>query len=139
MFTTGKVNVGTQLTANVEHTMSVMYGVTADATVTSLEIAAGVTELTITDNTTVHFEATIVGRNNLGTKHCSYKISGVIDKTGGNASLVNTVTETIIAETDESWIGQVTTLGNNLAVQVTGEAATNIRWVAFVKTTSISF
>ena len=139
VFTTGKVNVGTQLTANVEHTMSVMYGVTADATVTSLEIAAGVTELTITDNTTVHFEATIVGRNNLGTKHCSYKISGVIDKTGGNASLVNTVTETIIAETDESWIGQVTTLGNNLAVQVTGEAATNIRWVAFVKTTSISF
>lgn len=139
VFTTGKVNVGTQLTANVEHTMSVMYGVTADATVTSLEIAAGVTELTITDNTTVHFEATIVGRNNLGTKHCSYKISGVIDKTGGNASLVNTVTETIIAETDESWIGQVTTTGNNLAVQVTGEAATNIRWVAFVKTTSISF
>jgi len=139
VFTTGKVNVGTQLTANVEHTMSVMYGVTTDATVTSLEIAAGVTELTITDNTTVHFEATIVGRNNLGTKHCSYKISGVIDKTGGNASLVNTVTETIIAETDESWIGQVTTLGNNLAVQVTGEAATNIRWVAFVKTTSISF
>ena len=139
VFITGKVNVGTQLTANVEHTMSVMYGVTADATVTSLEIAAGVTELTITDNTTVHFEATIVGRNNLGTKHCSYKISGVIDKTGGNASLVNTVTETIIAETDESWIGQVTTLGNNLAVQVTGEAATNIRWVAFVKTTSISF
>lgn len=139
IFTTGKVSVGTQLTANVDHTMYVLYGTTSDATPTYLELDTGVTALVIANNTTIHFESTIVGRDNLGNKHCSYIITGVIDKTGSSATLVNTVTETIIAETDEAWVGSTVVLADNLAVQVTGEAATDIRWVAFVKTTSISF
>ena len=139
VFTTGQVSVGSQITAAIEHAMYVLYNATTDATPTSLEISAGVDTIAITDNTTVQFEVTIVGRDNLGTKHCSYNITGVIVKTGGIATIVNNVTETIIAEADENWIGSATISSNNLAIQVTGAAATNIRWVSFVKVTSISF
>jgi hypothetical protein len=87
----------------------------------------------------MQFEATVVGRDSLGTKHCSYIITGVIDKTGNVATLVNTVTETIIAESQETWVAEATASAGGLRISVTGEAATDIRWVSFIKTTSISF
>jgi len=139
IFTTGKVSVGNNNSANVDHTMFVLYTQTSDTTPTQLETSPGVNGILIDDNTTMQFEATIVGRDSIGSKHCSYKITGVIDKTGGVSSLVNTVTETIIAESEETWIANIIATGGSLAISVTGEAATNIRWVAFVKTTSISF
>lgn len=138
-FTTGKVAVGNTNSANVDHTMYVLYAQTSDATLTTLELSPGSAFVPLSNNTTMQFEATIVGRDSLGSKHCSYKITGVIDKTGGTATLVNTVTETIIAESEETWVANAVASGGNLAVNVTGEAATDIRWVAFVKTTSISF
>ena len=139
VFTTGQVSVGSKITAAIEHAMYVLYAATTDATQTLLEISAGLNTIAITDNTTVQFEVTIVGRDSLGTKHCSYNITGVIVKTGGIATIVNNVTETIIAEADEAWIGSAIVSTNNLAIQVTGAAATDIRWVSFVKVTSISF
>lgn len=138
-FTTGKIGFGNQLSANIDHTMYVLYGTTANATPTALELSVGVSNIEITNNTTMQFEANIVGRNISGTKHCSYKITGVIDNTSGVATLVNAATETIIAEDEESWVATVAPTGSALHIQVTGQAATQIRWVAFVKTTSISF
>jgi len=139
IFTTGKVSVGNQNSANVDHTMYVLYGATSDITPLFLELSTGVDVIIMDTNTTMQFEATIVGRDNLGTKHCSYIISGVIDKTGNVANLVNTVTETIIAESEETWIANAVASSGGLRISVTGEAATDIRWVSFIKTTSISF
>ena len=138
-FTTGKIGVGNQLSANVDHTMYVLYAATTDATPTQLNLSVGVSKIAIAINTTMQFEATIVGRQTGGTTHCSYKITGVIDNPGGTATLVNTVTETILAEDEESWVATAAPTGESLTITVTGEAATDIRWVAFVKTTSISF
>ena len=138
-FTTGKIGVGNQLSANVDHTMYVLYAATTDATPTQLNLSVGLSKIAIAINTTMQFEATIVGRQTGGTTHCSYKITGVIDNPGGTATLVNTVTETILAEDEESWVATAAPTGESLTITVTGEAATDIRWVAFVKTTSISF
>jgi len=139
IFTTGKVSVGNQNSANVDHTMYVLYGTTSDTTPLFLELSSGVDVIIMNTNTTMQFEATVVGRDSLGTKHCSYIITGVIDKTGNVATLVNTVTETIIAESEETWVANATASAGGLRISVTGEAATDIRWVSFIKTTSISF
>jgi hypothetical protein len=139
VFTTGKVSVGNENSANVDHTMYVLYGTTSDAIQTQLELSGGLDVIIMDTNTTMQFEATIVGRNSLGSKHCSYIISGVIDKTGNVANLVNTVTETIVAESEETWVAEATASAGGLRISVTGEAATDIRWVSFIKTTSISF
>jgi hypothetical protein len=138
-FTTGKVTVGNQNNTNVDHTMFVLSATTTDTVPIDLELSAGVAQINITDNSTMQFEATIVGRDSIGQKHCSYKITGVIDKTGGSAAIINNVNETIIAESEESWVSTVLIDNQALKVRCTGEAATTIRWVAFVKTTSISF
>ena len=139
VFTTGKVSVGNQNSANVDHTMYVLYGATSGTTPLFLELSSGVDVIIMDANTTMQFEATVVGRDSLGTKHCSYIITGVIDKTGGVATLVNTVTETIIAESEETWVANATASAGGLRISVTGEVATDIRWVSFIKTTSISF
>jgi hypothetical protein len=92
-------------------------------------------------NSTVLFEADIVGRNTTGSQHCSFKLTGVLDNTSGTTVLVNNVSETIIAETEETWVAvaQADNSTDSLAIRVTGSAGSTIKWVAFVKTTRISF
>ena len=96
-------------------------------------------QINITDNSTMQFEATIVGRDSIGQKHCSYKITGVIDKTGGSAAIINNVNETIIAESEESWVSTVLIDNQALRVRCTGEAATTIRWTASIYTAEMEY
>ena len=120
--------------------MYVLYATTSDATQTELFLNGSSTRILLPDNTTMMFEADVVGRNSTGTKHCAFRLQGVIDRTSSSTTIIGTVNETIIAETEEAWVATATADDTNdtVVIKVTGEASTTIRWTAFVKTTRIT-
>ena len=128
--------------ANVSSELFTLYGTTTDATaVTLYRDAGGTTDsaIPIATDSTAMFQADVVARDAAGAQHCGYKLTGVIDNTGGSVALVGTVVEEIIAESDVNWTATAAAndIGNSLDISVTGEAATTIRWTAFVKITSV--
>ena len=139
-FTTGKVSIGNTNNSSIDHTMYILYGTTTDSTLTELFLVAVSSRITLDNNTTMMFEADIVGRDSTGAKHCAFKLSGVIDNTNGSTILINNVSETIVAETVEAWsaVAQADDTNDALVIKVTGEGATTIKWTAFVKTISIT-
>jgi len=140
-FTTGKIELNNQDNTNVNHSMYVLYGNTTDAVQTELYLNASSERISISNNSTLMFEADIIGRDQAGSDHCAFKIQGIVDNTGSTVVVVNNTNETIVAQTNDTWSVQVTadSINDAINVFVTGAAATNIRWVAFVKTTQISF
>jgi len=96
--------------------------------------------ITIADGRTVAFEIQVAGRSQSGTS-AGYLITGVIENVGGITAFIGTPTVTLLGEDDAGMDAQVSANDTNdrLAVQVTGIAATNIRWVATVRTTEVSF
>lgn len=136
-FTTGKFALANQDNAAVDHTMYVLYATTVSSTQTELFLDSTNTRIQLNDNTTMMFEASIIGRDDTGTNHCAFKLQGLIDKTGGTAVIVNNVNETIVAETEATWEVITEADSNTLSIKVTGDAST-IKWTAFVKTVSIT-
>jgi hypothetical protein len=139
-FTTGKVIVDNTYNAAVDYTMYVLYATTSNATQTELFLNSSSTRISLPANTTMMFEADVVGRSSTGAKHCAFRLQGVIDRTSSSTAIIGTVNETIIAETEESWVATATADDTNdtVVIKVTGEVGTTIRWTAFVKTTSIT-
>ena len=139
-FTTGKLAIGNTNNAAIDHTMYVLYGTTNTASQTEIFLDATSTRISLDDDTTMMFEADIVGRDTTGTKHCAFRLSGVINKTSGTTVLVNNVSETIVAETVAAWnvVALADDTVDTLVIKVTGEAGTTIKWTAFVKTVSIT-
>jgi len=121
---------------------SQLYGMgaqTTDATATSLltDTLIATSKIPLRNNQTLHFEARIVARS-IGGQSAGYLLQGVIDR-GANAAstaLVGSVTKTVLAEDDAAWdVSAVADTTNGaLDIQVTGVAATNINWVAQVRT-----
>jgi hypothetical protein len=83
----------------------------------------------------------VLGRQSDGSNHAVYRLQGLVDRTGSNTLLVNTVVENIIAESAESWtaVAEANSTDHVLEIKVSGTPATNIRWAASVQTTVISY
>lgn len=130
----------------------VLLAATTDATpkvATSNAGAAGTTNQVILPNNTAYvFRAQVIGRRKVSeTDECrGWEFSGVIRR-GANAAsttLVAAITPTLIAgDVGTATWGGVTatadTTNGGLAITVTGEAAKNIRWVATVWTTEVTY
>lgn len=117
---------------------------TTNATQTNLFLDGSSARLTIPNNTTWVFNITISARRaTAGDQSAGYTLTGVIDKgtTAGSTALVGTVTKTVIAEDDAAWDVDATADATNgaLNILVTGVAATNIRWVAVVDLTEVTY
>ena len=104
---------------------------------------ASMTTVGLPDNSTYMFEVSIVARRTDDiNESAAYKLTGCIDRYIGEAStsLVGEVTKTVIAEDVPAW--DVTVIGNpssgGLTIQVTGEAAKTIRWVAKIDLVEVS-
>jgi hypothetical protein len=138
-FTTGKIVVSNSDNTAIDHTMYVMYATTTDATPTELFLNSSGTRITMVNNSTMMFEADVVGRDSTGAKHTAIRLQGVIDRTANSTVLVGYVNQTIIADTGESWVATATAdnVTDTLVITVTGDSST-IRWTAFVKTTRIT-
>jgi hypothetical protein len=104
---------------------------TTNATLTSMSTVA------LPDDSTFCFSILIVARRtDADNEGAGYKIEGVIDRNSGVATtaLIGAITKTVLAEDTAAW--DVTAIANSssggLTIQVTGEAAKTINWVARV-------
>ena len=122
---------------------------TTDATATVLasnSSAAGSTNQVILPNNSAYtFQGTCIANVTGGGNTSGWKFEGVI-KRGANAAstvLVAAVTPTVIAQDvgAVTWVLAITadTTNGGIAVTVTGQAATTIRWVVKIETTEVTF
>jgi hypothetical protein len=116
---------------------------TTDATPTELYLggAGGYTDRLVQGaGKTMAFSILVVAKVNLGAR-AAYKFEGCIkrDEDAASTDIVGTVTKTVLAEDVAAWDANVDadTTNGSLRLQVTGQAATEIYWVARVETVEI--
>ena len=122
---------------------------TTDATATVLtsdtSAASTTNQVILPNNSAYTFQGTCIANVTGGGNTSGWKFEGVI-KRGANAAstaLVAAVTPTVIAQDvgAVTWVLAITadTTNGGIAVTVTGQAATTIRWVAQIETTEVTF
>ena len=122
---------------------------TTNATATVLasdsNAASTTNQVILPNNSAYTFQGTCIANVTGGGNTSGWKFEGVI-KRGANAAstaLVAAVTPTVIAQDvgAVTWVLAITadTTNGGIAVTVTGQAATTIRWVAKIETTEVTF
>jgi hypothetical protein len=116
---------------------------TTDATATVLTsnngTASSTNQIVAASDTCITFDGTITAMQNGAQAYASWKIEGLLVNDGGTTSLVNSAT-TVISNADGWGMALSADTGNNaLAITVTGEASHNIRWVANIRTTEVTY
>jgi hypothetical protein len=122
---------------------------TTDATATRLtsntSAAATTNQVILPNNSAYTFQGTCIANVTAGGTTSGWKFEGVI-KRGANAAstvLVAAVTPTVIAQDAgaAAWVLAITadTTNGGIAVTVTGQAATTIRWVCRIETTEVTY
>ena len=112
---------------------------TAEAMTTNNATATSTNQITIPTDSCITFSGTIVAMQNGAQAYGSWKIEGLLVNDGGTTT-VPTSAITII-NNSSSWglALSADNTNNALAVTVTGEASHNIRWVANVQTSEVTF
>jgi hypothetical protein len=116
---------------------------TTDATATVLttnnSTAASTNQIVAASDTCITFDGTITAMQNGAQAYASWKIEGLLVNDGGTATLANSAT-TVISNADGWGMALSADNTNNaLAITVTGEASHNIRWVANIRTTEVTY
>jgi len=116
---------------------------TAEAMTTTKSSASTDNQIILPNNSAFAFHGTIVARQQAsgGTASAAWKIEGLIRREGtaSTTTLVNSATT--VLDNTPSWgmaLSADTTDGG-LAITVTGAAATNIRWVATIHTSEVTY
>jgi hypothetical protein len=118
---------------------------TTDATATELTAnnasGSATNRMSIATDSAYAFSALIVGRATAANDNSAgYKIEGVIDNNAGTTAFVGTPSVTVLGEDTAGWdVAAVADDTNDaLVIQVTGAAATTIRWVASVRLVKVT-
>ena len=116
---------------------------TTDATATVLttnnSTAASTNQIVAASDTCITFDGTITAMQNGAQAYASWKIEGLLVNDGGTTTLANSAT-TVISNSSSWGMALSADTGNNaLAITVTGEASHNIRWVANIRTTEVTY
>tara|TARA_R110002126_G_scaffold216567_2_gene362572 strand:+ start:187 stop:1200 length:1014 start_codon:yes stop_codon:yes gene_type:complete len=120
---------------------------TTDATATALTTtnsAAGTTnQIILPDNSAYAFHGTIIARQqaSAGTACAAWKVEGLIRREGSAGTTVLVNSATTILDNTPAWGMALTadTTNGGLKIEVTGAAATNIRWVATINTSEVTY
>ena len=127
--------------------MVVLRSETSDATPKALTVAnqAASTDnqIILPDNSAFAFHGTIVARQQAsgGTASAAWKIEGLIRREGSAGTTVLVNSATTVLDNTPSWglALSANTTDGGLAITVTGAAATNIRWVATIHTSEVTY
>jgi hypothetical protein len=116
---------------------------TTDATATVLttnnSAAGSDDQIVAASDTCITFDGTITAMQNGAQAYASWRIEGLLVNDGGTTTLANSATTVI--QNLSSW-GMALTADNTnnaLAITCTGEASHNIRWVANIRTTEVTY
>ncbi len=125
----------------------VVYAATTGATPTALTstgAAASTTNQVILPNNSAYaFSGTIVARQQAsgGTQSAAWRVEGLIRREANAASTVLVNSNMTVLSNTPGWALTLTadTTNGGLAVTVTGAASTNIRWVATLQTSEVTY
>ena len=86
------------------------------------------------------FDILVVARSDGGAS-AGYRVEGVVENVGGATGFIGTPTVTTLGEDVAAWDVAVQADDTNdaLVINVTGAAATNIGWVATVRTAEVVY
>jgi len=116
---------------------------TTDATATVLTTdnatAASTNQIVAASDTCITFDGTITAMQNGAQAYASFRIEGLLVNDGGTTTLANSATTVI--DNQSSWVMALSAdnTNNALAITCTGEASHNIRWVANIRTTEVTY
>jgi hypothetical protein len=100
-------------------------------------------QVILPNNSAYAFSGTVVARQQAsgGTASAAWKVEGLIRREGsaGTTTLVNSVLTTIDNTPGWTLALSADTTNGGLAVTATGAAATNIRWVATIQTSEVTY
>lgn len=116
---------------------------TAEALTTSNGTASTTNQIILPNNSAFAFHGTIVARQQAsqGTACAAWKIEGLIRREGSAGTTVLVNSATTVLDNTPSWgmaLSADTTNGG-LKIEVTGAASTNIRWVATIHTSEVTY
>ena len=146
----GKHAFGTRQTAGVgkiQAGLHILWAATSNATPASLATdgasAASDNQAILPNDSAFAFHGTIVARENasFGTDCAAWKVEGLIRREGSAGTTVLVNSATTILDNTPAWGMALTadTTNGGLAITVTGAASTNIRWVATINTSEVTY
>ena len=116
---------------------------TTDATPTVLttnnSAAGNDDQIIASTDTCITFDGTIVAMQNGAQAFASFKIEGLLVNDGGTTTLANSATTVIDNQSSWGLALSADNTNNALAITVTGEASHNIRWVANIRTSEVTY
>jgi trimeric autotransporter adhesin len=127
--------------------MMVLVADTTDATPEALtsnnSTASATNQIILPNNSAFAFSGTIVARQpaSAGTASAAWRIEGLIRREGSAGTTVLVNSATTVLDNTPAWgmaLSADTTNGG-LKIEVTGAAATNIRWVATINTSEVTY
>lgn len=130
---------------DAQHGVYVLRNVTSSATATELFLdgATATQRIVVPNNSVWTFDILIAARRTDATGGgAGYRFLGVLrkDTTAGSITFIGTPSKSVVGETNTAWNAVISadTTNGSLKVEVTGEAAKTIRWVATVQTTEVT-
>ena len=116
---------------------------TAEALTTDNTNAGSNDQIILLNNSAYAFSGTIVAREQAsdGTDSAAWEIKGLIRREGsaGTTVLVNSATTVLDNTPNWGMALSADTTNGGLKIQVTGAASTNIRWVATINTSEVTY
>ena len=120
-----------------------LYADTTDATATVLTTdngtAGGVNQIESASDTCITFDGTITAMQNGAQAYASWRIEGLLVNDGGTTTLANSATTVIQNSSNWGLALSADNTNNALAITCTGEANHNIRWVANIRTSEVTY
>ena len=105
--------------------------------------ASTTNQIILPNNSAFSFLGTIVARQqaSAGTASAAFKIEGLIRREGSAGTTVLVNSTTTVLDNTASWAVALTadTTNGGLKIAVTGAASTNIRWVANISTSEVTY
>ena len=114
---------------------------TAEAMTTTNSTADATNQIVAASDTCITFHGTVVAMQNGAQAHAGWEIKGMLVNDGGTTSLALGNVSDMAATNASSWAVALSAdnTNNALKIQVTGEASHNIRWVANVHTSEVTY
>ena len=116
---------------------------TTDATATVLttnnSTAAATNQIVAASDTCITFDGTITAMQNGAQAYASWRIEGLLVNDGGTTTLANSATTVIQNASSWGMALSADNTNNALAITCTGEASHNIRWVANIRTSEVTY
>tara|TARA_R110001592_G_scaffold273237_3_gene540102 strand:- start:1076 stop:2242 length:1167 start_codon:yes stop_codon:yes gene_type:complete len=123
--------------------MYILYADTTDATAEALtttnSTAGSTNQIVAASDTCIMFSGTIVAMQNGAADQGGWEIRGLLKNDGGTTTLVNSEVKTFADGNGWSIVLSADNTNNALKVQCTGEASHNIRWVANIQTSEVTY